>query len=216
MKLTIGLLSDSKHQTLGTFLLHLDCEVLTSKSVTSFLSSSLSKTCHILFMDKDFLKSEQDYKSLRSYLAHFKTEERPRLVCLDEESRITKVPNSGSLSSEDFSVVKTVLDETLKLLSKKRTAADLPRVRDEDSLVFEDEEVVELTEEEVFDRRGERLTEAVLNIKKAQSLDELGVNLVWSLGRVFEPGRKAVYFKYLPTYCSLVALGGCGLSLIHI
>lgn len=207
MKLTIGLLSEVKHQTLGTFLLHLDCDVFSSKNLTEFLSGALTQTYHILFLDKDFLKSEQDYHSMRSYLSKLSEAKRPRLICLDGDSRITKVPNSGSISSADFSVVKNILDESLKLLSKTNIQRK-SRV-EEEIVVFDDEaEVVELSDEEATDSKAELQTEAFLNVKKAQSLDELGVNLVWSLQRIVTQGRKGIYFKYLPTYCSLVALGG--------
>lgn len=205
MKLTIGLLSEAKHQTLGTFLLHLDCDVLSSKNLTEFLSAAVSQTYHILFMDKDFLKSEQEYHKIRAYLAKLNDSKRPRLICLDGDSKITKVPNSGSISSADFSVVKNVLDESLKLIGRRLTRPEA----ESEVIVFDDEEeVVEVLEEEATDKRAEKLTESILNIKKAQSLDELGVNLIWSLGNVVSPGRKGIYFKYLPTYCSLVALGG--------
>jgi diguanylate cyclase (GGDEF)-like protein len=205
LKLTIGLLSEAKHQTLGTFLLHLDCDVLSSQNLTEFLSAAVTQTYHIVFMDKNFLKSEQDYHSMRAYMSKLSDSKRPRLICLDGDTRITRVPNSGSISSADFSVVKNVLDESLKLLNK---AGRQPRSEAE-VVVFDDEaEVVELSDEEATDSKAEMQTEAFLNVKKAQSLDELGVNLVWSLNRIVAPGRKGIYFKYLPTYCSLVALGG--------
>jgi len=205
LKLTIGLLSEAKHQTLGTFLLHLDCNVISSKDLTEFFSSAVSKTSHVLFLDKDFLKTEQDYHAMRAYLARLNYAKRPRLICLDGDTKITKVPNSGSISSADFSVVKNVLDESIRLLNKSVARSQ----SEADVIVFDDEEeVVEVIEEEVTDQKAAKQIEAFLNIKKAKSLDELGINLVSSLNKIVLPGRKGVYFKYLPTYCSLVALGG--------
>jgi len=198
LKLTIGLLSETKHQTLGTFLSHLDCDVISSTNLTGFLSEAVSKKYDILFLDSDFLKSETDYHEIRTYLSKLNDELKPRVICLDGDSRITKVPNSGSVSSADFSVVKNILAESLKMQPQH---ADL--------VTFEEEaDVVELVEESIIDQKASKQIEAFLNIKKSQSLDEIGVNLIWSLGHIVNPGRKGIYFKYLPTYCSLVALGG--------
>lgn len=196
MKLSICLLTGTKHQSLGAFLLHLDCDVKVYTELTDFLSDAIAQSFQLIFLDESFLKSEQDFQRLRIYLSKTK---KVRLLCLTADDKVFKLPNSGFVSSEDLNAVKNIVEDSRTLCT-----SDVQEL-----VTFDDEaEVVEFIEEEVIDDHSERVTKGFLNIKKAQSLDELGVNLVWSLGHILKEGRKGVYFKYLPTYCSLVALDG--------
>ncbi|MGH1469045.1 MAG: GGDEF domain-containing protein, partial [Bdellovibrionales bacterium] len=197
MKLSIGLLTGLEHQTLGAFLLHLDCEIRTYSKLTSFLSDAISHKFDLIFVGETFLKTEEDYQRLRLQLGR-SSESSPRVIFIAESQKVFKLPHSGVVYSEDYNAIKKILEDTKSLGS-----SGLP-----DQVAHTDEEVIEVLDEEVIDSGFEKKTDAILRIKRCNSVDEIGVALVDALGNIVESGRRGLFFKYLSTYCSLVALSG--------
>ncbi len=204
MKLSIGLLTGSEHQTLGAFLSHQDLDVKTYIKLTSFLSDVISHKFDLVFIGEAFLKTEEDYEIFRLHLGRGSFHESPRIIVVADSSKIFKFPHSGVVYSEDYSAIKNVLEDTEKIKSQSGEF----RKEVIHSLSSMDEEVIEVLEEEVIDSDFEKMVEATLKIKRAQSTDEIGVTLINSLENLVENGRRGLFFKYLPTYCSLVALAG--------
>ncbi len=205
MKLSVGLLTGLEHQTLSAFLNHSNCTLKTYTKFEAFLADSNSIKFDLLFVGDRFLKTESDYKGLREFVS--RDGNNTKIVFVAAKAPIFKVPNIGIVSSEDYNTVKEILNFT-----KEKNQNDSPKPilleparpqPDQD-----DVEVVEVIEEEVMDSNFEKMTESFLKIKKAESIDEVFVSLTSSLENVLEKGRKGVVFKYLPTYCSLVAISG--------
>ncbi len=195
MKLSIGLLTGLEHQTLGAFLLHLDCEIRTYSKLTSFLSDVISTNFDLIFVGEGFLKTEEDYQRLRLQLTRGGGDS-PRVVFIAESQKVFKLPHSGVVYSEDYNAIKKVLEDTAIMGRSKETS------------IHTDEEVIEVLEEEIIDSSFEKKVDATLRIKRCNSVDEIGVALVDALGGIVESGRRGLFFKYLSTYCSLVALSG--------
>lgn len=203
MKLSIGLLTGLEHQTLGAFLLHLDCDVRTYAKLTGFLSDVISFKFDVIFIGESFLQTEEDYQRLRMYLGRQTGKSVPKVMFVADTSKVFKIPHSGVVYSEDYSAIKNILKETEEL-NQKTEIQGVAGYQTHSS----DEEVIEVIDEEVIDAKFEKMVEATLHLKRAQSIDEIGVSLVNGLGSIVESGRKGLFFKYLSTYCSLVALSG--------
>ena len=158
MRLSIALLTRSGHQTLGTFLLHLDCDVKVYTELTDFLSDAIARPFQLIFLEEKFLTTEQDFQRLRLQISKKNRLQKTRVVFLNPEDKVFKLHNSGFVSSEDLSTVKNIVEESLVLNKAQYNQT-------QDMIVFDDEaEVVELSDEEVIDERSERMTESLLNI----------------------------------------------------
>lgn len=198
MNLTVGILSGVQHQTLAAFLSHVDCSVVAYPKLSIFLGEVLNDDLDLLFVESTALKSEEDYHFIRRILNQ-KKDGGPRLYFLDESLKNQKLSHVGTLSPEDFNAVKRILEETKSL---KVNAIELDS-GDEHAL---DEEVIHLLDEENIDEKSEKFLASMESLFEASSIDELGLSLTKGLGAIVEKGRRGVFFKYLPTYCSLVAL----------
>ncbi len=201
MKLLIGLLTGLEHQALGAFLLHLDCEVKTYSKLTSFLSDAVSHKFNLIFIGEGFLKSEEDYQRLRLELGQNPT---TRAIFTVDSGKFFKLSHSGVVYSEDYNAIKKILEET-KTLNQQSFSGQVVDSND-------DEDVIEVLEEETIDSNFEKITEAILRIKRCSSIDEIGVALIESLETLVLSSRKGLFFKYLPTYSSLVVLSGFNFS----
>ncbi len=202
MKLSIGLLTDLEHQTLGAFLLQLDCEIRIYSNLTGFLSDIISHKFDLIFIGESFLKSKEDYERLRLELGRIP---RVRVIFAVDSIKLFKLSHSGLVHSEDYNAIKKILEETKKI--NQQSSMDDQAVH-----LNDDEEVIEILEEQTIDSNFEKITEATLKIKRCNSIDEIGVALVDSLKTVVKGERRGLFLKYLPTYCSLVVLSGFNFS----
>lgn len=201
MGLKVGILSSVAQHTLGAYLTHIDCDVDSFKNTESFLTYSTKVDYKVIFIEDGFFKTEDDFFLVRRFL-NSKTQRKKdsvRVFFLNNKLNKYKLPHSGSVSPDDLNAVKKLVEESISLLMP---ANDLGL----EVMDYQSEEIIEI-EEELEDTQEGKILDAIAKIEKSQSIDELGVNYVSALENLVA-GRKGVFFKYLPNYCSLVALAG--------
>lgn len=198
MQLNVCLLSEKENPELGSFLLHLDCEFSHYSQLQELSLYALKNKIDLILLDEDWLKNEDQYRDLRTFLSRQKN---GRLFILSNQVKTYKLSYSGVLESSDFNTLKNILEDSQ---SMKKIFA--PKYMHSSASNKTNEEVVIEIEEEVDEPRQDVFTNGFVRIKGSQSTDQIGVALCDTLGKSFEGKRKGVFFKYLSTYCSLVAV----------
>jgi diguanylate cyclase (GGDEF)-like protein len=196
LKICVGLLAGQENQALGSFLNNLTCEIKVYPDLNDFLVRFGEHEVDLLLITLDELTSEKAYQAFRE--AFSKSKKDVKLYVLSDSIDSVKLPHSGLLNLQDYNCLKRLVEE-------KRSLFELTG---EDKQDHFNEEVIEDIEEEVIDVSFEKVATGLLNLKRAQSIDEAGVALTNALAVSLDPSRRGVFFKYLSTYSSLVALSG--------
>jgi diguanylate cyclase (GGDEF)-like protein len=200
VELNVFLLSSKDHPEMATFFSHLGHEFIYCKTIDELSSLVLSSRVDLLFLDEKFLQDPLNETPIQRVLGRVPN---ARLFILSANLRSFKWPHSGVFSFDDYQGFKSVCEQLVahKDMFKSKTQANFtPGANDSDEIVID----VEEEEEEVMETE---LTRGLVRIKSCESIDQLSSVLCDTLEKVLKEKRRGVFFKYLPTYCSLVAMG---------
>ncbi len=194
-KVRVALLTGSKLPTLGAFILHSGCSLDIYDDLDEFLVKAVSTEFQIIFCDETFLKDENNEDRLLRFIQRSTIS---KFFLLSERVGYYRIDSRGAFHPDDLSSIKKVITKELEELGVN----DL-------SNTSSDEIVIEIEEETEEEKRSLDVLYEAQNLKKCQNLDDLGKALIKNVNAAI-PGKRALVFKYLPNYCSLVVLSGTG------
>ena len=198
MELNVFLLSSKEHPEMATFFSHLGHDFDFSKTLDELSSRVLNNRVDMLFIDEFFLSDPLNETPLNRIIGRLPS---TRIYILSPQLKSYKWQHAGVFSFDDYQGFKVICEELIsfKDMFKSKTQANFTP-NDSDEIIID----VEEDEEEVMETE---LTRGLVRIKSCESIDQLSTVLCDTLEKVLKEKRKGVFFKYLPTYCSLVAMG---------
>jgi len=197
MELKVFLLSSKEHPELATFFSHLSYDFDYSKSVEELSSKVLTSKVDLLFVENTFLDSPYFKTALQRLFAKLKY---TKVYILKDNLEASKWTHQGQFAVDDYQAFKAICADMIafKETFKAKSRANLTSNSDDEIIVNLDDDDNELETE---------LTRGLVRLKSCTSVDQIAFVLCDTLEKILPEKRKGVFFKYLPTYCSLVAMG---------
>ena len=201
MELNVFLLSSKNHPEMATFFSHLGHEFNFCHTLNELSTRVLHNRVDILFIDEQSLLDPLNKIPLQKILGRLSN---TRTFILNSSLKSYKWPHSGVFSFDDYQGFKSICEELMdfKDMFKSKTQASFIS----SNVNGGNEIIIDLEEDEERGMETE-LTRGLVRIKSCESIDQLSSVLCGTLEKVLKEKRKGVFFKYLPTYCSLVTMG---------
>ena len=202
MELNVFLLSSKEdHPEMAIFFSHMGHSFNFCKTIDELHSRALNSRVDILFIDESILLDSLHETSLKRAFSKCTNS---RTYILSSHLNDSKWKHSGVFAFDDYLGFRSICEElvSFKELFKSRTQANFVSLHDKNEIVVDVEDAED--EEEILETE---LTRGLVRIKSCESIDQLSLVLCGTLEKVFKEKRRGIFFKYLPTYCSLVAVG---------